>query len=113
MWANRLDMEDIAGGAERISGLQSIPDLVLVFGETGALKTSGVLNRLKTLFPDAVQLGCSTGTFEDGTKLSDEGLMAIAVGFADTRIALHVEMLPEIIPVTQAWRWERSCRRLT
>ena len=96
MWVERLDMKDMAGDAEHAFRLSAIPDLVLVFGDTDTLKAGTALQQLKTAFPSAAQLGCSTGTFVDGTHLSDEGVTAIAVGFAETRVALHIEALHEI-----------------
>ena len=96
MWVKQLNQSLITDGSGSVPDMPGSPDLVFVFGETQALKSGSTLATLKKLFPDAIQLGCSTGTIIDHVSLDDEGVTALAVGFDNTRIALHVEPLPNL-----------------
>jgi diguanylate cyclase (GGDEF)-like protein len=83
MWAQTFDP---SGEGTTLPG---DPDLILVFGATCALTASPLLATLRSRFPGAIQLGCSTGSAVSGTTLFDEGASALAVGFDSTRISLH------------------------
>ncbi len=66
------------------------PHLVFVFGPTDALKTSAAPADLSARFPEAVIVGCSTGTSVIGRSVSDEAIVGVAVVFRDTRLRLAV-----------------------
>jgi hypothetical protein len=62
------------------------PDLIFVFGQTDLFAQSHGPIWLKTAYPGAHVVGCSTGTSITGNTLSDEGLTAVAVGFEHTKL---------------------------
>lgn len=89
MWAISFNPEDDA------PALPDQPALVLVFGPTETLRASPCLGALRQLHPDAIHLGCSTGTVVADAGMTEEGLRAVAVGFAATEVALHTQSLPD------------------
>jgi hypothetical protein len=63
-------------------------DLVLYFGSRQMLANETHYAALKSRFPDADIVGCSTGGQVAGGDVSDELLTALALGFADTPLRL-------------------------
>jgi hypothetical protein len=95
MWVKPLDLSS-AGNAAGAADLPHKPDLVFIFGPVDEIAQSPALRQLMELYPDAVQIGCSTGTSIQQTRLADEGLSALAIGFANTKVRLYVEPLADI-----------------
>ncbi|HYE87938.1 MAG TPA: FIST N-terminal domain-containing protein [Vicinamibacterales bacterium] len=65
-----------------LSGAQ----LVLVFGDRAALTTDGFASSLKSRWPAAATIGCSTAGQILGTEVFDEGAIATAIEFQHTRV---------------------------
>jgi hypothetical protein len=63
-------------------------DLVIYFAGRETLAETACHNELKTLYPGAILLGCSTGGQIDGDDIEDIGLNGLAVSFARTRLAI-------------------------
>jgi hypothetical protein len=55
--------------------------LVLLFGNTAILKEKKQLDKIKTAYPKAHLLGCSTAGEICGTQVTDDSLVATAVNF--------------------------------
>lgn len=89
-------VEHIALTGSEIPQPAAAPALVLLFGPTDLLRSSGLPARLATQFPDALHLGCSTGTVADGRHLTDTAAAAMMIGFNDTELRL------ETAPLTRA-----------
>ncbi len=91
MWAEVLSRSGTNGWTARKGGQIATPDLVIMFGSTTALTASDPGQELVARFPNAVHIGASTGTSVANQVLSDEGSVALALGFANTRIrsAIH------------------------
>ncbi|HWI18703.1 MAG TPA: FIST N-terminal domain-containing protein [Vicinamibacterales bacterium] len=73
------------------AGWNAPPDLadaqlVLVFGDRAALKSTGFTTSLPARWRNASIIGCSTAGQIQGTEVSDEGAIATAVQFEHTRI---------------------------
>jgi hypothetical protein len=64
-------------------------DLVVYFGDRALVAGGAVRRSLKSLYPDAVVIGCTTGGQFGGNALVDGGAVAAAVKFAGTRIRLE------------------------
>jgi len=60
--------------------------LVLVFGAVSALRQSEAIDAIRTSYPSAMVLGCSTAGEICGTEVLDESLIATAVNFEHTQI---------------------------
>jgi len=96
MWVRNFDAVDGVILTRQLGAMPGPPQLVLLFGATETLRVSPVPAMLAALYPDAVQLGCSTGTVVDRGALDEEGLRLVAIGFADTRVALCVRPLADV-----------------
>jgi len=73
---------------------QIAPQLVLVFGETAVLKAGNPLEALRSAYPKAQFLGCSTAGEICDTQVTDGSLVATALHFEQTQIrshAIHLE----------------------
>lgn len=81
--------------AAELPALPEEPDLLLIFGPTDALRSSGVLARLHERFPSTPQLACSTGSSVAGVSLDETGVQAVAVGFSRAQVRLHTQPLPD------------------
>lgn len=68
-------------------GLGAAANLVFVFGGTKALKESGCFHDLRTAYPNAHLLGCSTAGEILGTRIYDDSVAATAVHFQETVVA--------------------------
>ena len=60
--------------------------LVLVFGSTALLQNQEILKPIKTAYPQAIFLGCSTAGEICGTQVLDDSLVVTAVQFAHTSL---------------------------
>lgn len=60
--------------------------LVLVFGATSLLKDHDHIKRLKTVYPGAHILGCSTAGEICGTRVIDDSVVVTAIHFEKTRL---------------------------
>ena len=60
--------------------------LVLVFGSTAALGASHVVESIRTSYPTAYLLGCSTAGEICGTQVSDDSLVVTAILFEHTQL---------------------------
>lgn len=60
--------------------------LAFVFGSKGALRDGGLVTEIRTAFPNACILGCSTAGEICGTSVSDDSLVVTGVEFAHTRL---------------------------
>ena len=73
-----------------VADLQEIsPDgvqFVLLFGDTFVLSDSSLLHQVRTRFPAALILGCSTAGEICGTDVCSDSLVLTAVSFASTRV---------------------------
>ena len=93
MWLRFLDWTPAEGWLER--GLDAsdgaAASIVFLFGLTDALRDPAVAAELAQIFPQAHVVGCSTGTFAVDAYLREEGVAAVAIGFAETsvRVATH------------------------
>jgi hypothetical protein len=65
------------------------PQLVLVFGETAVLKQGNPLKALRSAYPNAQLLGCSTAGEICDTQVTDGSLVATALHFEQTQIRGH------------------------
>jgi hypothetical protein len=65
--------------------------LVLVFGGREAMRSSRSLGELEELFPGASRVGCSTAGEILDIEVSEESLVATAISFSSTRIAVAAE----------------------
>jgi hypothetical protein len=63
-------------------------DLVLYFGGRETLAEVERYHELKSLYPEAILLGCSTGGQIDGDDIEDAGLSGVAISFSQTRLAI-------------------------
>jgi hypothetical protein len=61
-------------------------DLVLVFGLRTVFENTGFIQTLAAHWPAAARIGCSTAGQIQGTEVFDDGAVATAVKFADTRV---------------------------
>lgn len=98
MWAKSFD--PAAAGAD----LPGSPDLVFVFGPAATLRETATLARLAALYPEAIPLGCSTGSAVMETVIDDAGASALAMGFASTRATLHTHPLTDPLQSREAGR---------
>ena len=60
--------------------------LVLLFGDRGAIGNPQLAQELATRWPAAARVGCSTAGQINGTDVFDDGLIATAVTFEHTRV---------------------------
>ena len=63
--------------------------LVIYFGTREALACGARYNELRSKFPDAHILGCSTGGQINNDDVSDDEIVAAAIGFDATRVRLY------------------------
>lgn len=76
MWSKRAGWVP-----EKPGELNSKADLVFLFGATAILKDPKTFHELKSLYPKAHILGCSTAGEICGTQVSDEALIVTAIHF--------------------------------
>lgn len=75
---------------------QGSTTLVLVFGGRHAMAAQEPFAELGARFPDAIVAGCSTSGEILGTEVTDDGLVATALAFDSTRVALAAEAGAEV-----------------
>lgn len=63
-------------------------DFVLYFGPREVISEKSVLESLRRNSPDAVIIGCSTGTVVEGTQLSETDSTAVAVSLKHSHVKL-------------------------
>lgn len=69
-----------------VQGDRGAADLVFFFGSRKALTCGARYQELRAMFPDAHILGCSTGGQIYNQDVTDEGIAAVAIGFAATEL---------------------------
>jgi hypothetical protein len=75
------------GWQELTSNIPSIqPNLILLFGATNLIKSNIHTDILKTNYPKAILVGCSSSGEIAGTHVHDDTLVATLVEFESTRI---------------------------
>jgi hypothetical protein len=62
-------------------------DLVLLFGATKRIKEKGLINMIRTAYPNACIFGCTTAGEIIGTQVLDDSLIVTAVSFSATKVA--------------------------
>ena len=72
-------------------GVRSDAQLVLYFGASDALETETWYPDLRTLYPGAHLVGCSSGGQIQRGGISETGIAAVAVWFAATRLRIATE----------------------
>ncbi len=80
---------------EHPAALGDSAQLVLVFGATSVLKDQSLVAQIKTAYPNAHILGCSTAGEICGVQVSDHSLVTTAVNFQHTwlkgaQVELHL-----------------------
>jgi len=82
-----------------VADLQQIPadtaQLVLLFGDTLVLSDVSLLHQIRSRFPAALVVGCSTAGEICGTEVCSDSLVLTAVSFAATRVRGAVIRLGE------------------
>ena len=74
------------GWSNNKSGLGGNAQLVLVFGALSLIKNPGLLGQVKSMYPDAILLGCSTAGSIHGSQVLDDSLCITAVQFEKSRV---------------------------
>jgi hypothetical protein len=69
--------------------------LVLYFGANDALQTEGWYRDLRTMYPEAHLVGCTSGGQIQQAEISETGIAAVAVRFAATRLRIATESVVE------------------
>ncbi|MCZ8270220.1 MAG: FIST C-terminal domain-containing protein [Beijerinckiaceae bacterium] len=64
------------------------PDFVLYFGSRALLSDPACYDSLRQTFPHTALVGCSTGGQFDQTQICDDRVLAVAVGFHESRVRL-------------------------
>ena len=80
-WNNSKGWNKSEAGA-----LKNSAQLVLVFGGTQALKEKNHFNEIKSFYPKANIILCSTAGEIMGTEVSDETIVLTAINFSDTKL---------------------------
>lgn len=80
-----------AAAGEAAAGAQ----LVLVFGDAAAIRSSGALARLREDYPAARLVGCSTAGEVYGATVHDGSVVATAVRFESTSVRVVEQPLPD------------------
>jgi hypothetical protein len=76
-----------AGWAPHLPGRLDMPaQLVFVFGSAAALRTAGPCADLRSAYPAAMIVGCSTAGEIVDTRVLDDTIVATAVHFSATRV---------------------------
>jgi hypothetical protein len=77
----------------RGEGAAITPQLILLFGARAALQESDALATLRTQYPGARLVGCSTAGEICGTDVSDDAIVAAVVQFEHTQIrVMHLPL---------------------
>jgi hypothetical protein len=81
IWNPRAGWTPVKAGPETVS-------LVFYFGTREMLASGTRYNELREMFPSAHILGCSTGGQINNNDVSDDEIVAAAIGFDSTRLRL-------------------------
>ena len=84
-----------SGGWQPTAGTRNDAHLVLYFGARDALATDTWYHELRTLYPQAHLVGCSSGGQIQGGGIHESGIAAVAVQFAATRLRIATEAVVE------------------
>jgi hypothetical protein len=90
MQTDQLRWSDCEGW-QPSAGVRKDANLVLYFGTSDALRTDAWYSELRTMYPNAHIVGCSSGGQIQHAEISDIGIAAIAVEFAATRLRIATE----------------------
>jgi len=71
--------------------------LVLAFTSAAQLRDAAVWQQLRTFYPKARIVGCSTAGEIAGTRVLDDSLVVTAVAFATSQVALAAVLLNEVL----------------
>lgn len=78
----------VKSGWEPVPDFSAHADLVMVFADNEFFQTEACFSELRTLFPKAHILGCSTCGNVSGVQISDNDMVATIVKFAHANIRL-------------------------
>jgi len=78
-------------GWQSRAGARIDAHLVLYFGTSDALGTEGWYRDLRTLYPDAHPVGCTSDGQIQHATISETGIAAVAVRLAATRLRIATE----------------------
>ncbi len=81
---------------ERVGDLSESAALVLLFGDTDLMKKEGFFEAMRSAYPNAALMGCSTAGEIYQTQVGDGSLIATAVQFETTRIKCARTGLDEV-----------------
>ncbi len=70
------------------SKMGSKANLVLIFGETGALKDEDTFGQIQKMYPNAHLFGCSTSGEIHGVRVFDGTVSLTAISFEDTQVKM-------------------------
>jgi len=90
MRAERVSWSETQGWNFAGRGLDTA-DLILYFGTRQVLADGGRFRELKTIFPVAHIVGCSTGGQIHNSDVSDDGIAGVAMRFDATRLRVACE----------------------
>jgi len=93
-----------------IGGLGSVAQLVLVFGSTPIFKNRDRIREVRSAYPGAQLLGCTTAGEICGVEVSDESLVVTAVQFEKTEVRGSLVRIRDVENSFQAG--ERVAREL-
>lgn len=85
-----------AGERIRLSAPAMPVQLVLVFGSTDALSSSGNFAAIRAAYPEAVIAGCSTAGQIHGTSVTDDTLAVTAIAFDYTTVAIAASRIDDM-----------------
>ncbi|MCF8365066.1 MAG: FIST C-terminal domain-containing protein [Bacteroidales bacterium] len=71
------------------------PDLVLFFGSRKLLSENSIVALIKSSFPKAILMGCSTSGEISGINVSDHSITLTAIQFDNTKIIYHEESIAD------------------
>lgn len=82
-----------SGWSPALPSRRESEQLVLLFGGGAALQDDAAMATLRAAFPKAELVGCSTAGEIFGTRVYDDTLVATAISFDSTRVAVHRQEL--------------------
>ena len=65
-------------------------NLVLLFGSTNRIKEKGLIDMIRSAYPNTCIFGCTTAGEIIGTQVLDNSLIVTAISFSATRVAGHM-----------------------
>jgi hypothetical protein len=82
---------NVSKGWQSSGGVRSDAHLVLYFGTSDALGNEDWYRDLRTMYPEAHLVGCTSGGQIQHAGISESGIAAVAVRFAATRLRIATE----------------------